>query len=448
MSRTIRLAAAAAAAALFSLLVPFTGPAVAQSGGTASAFATGTIFHADLLRNAETRLVDTEVAFSGAVFDTGGLEDALRNELGREFAPSLPTKRAFGRGTGIEVGLGVAPDTPNQLILSGRAEVSSPPNVAAVSREIGPVDLDPLAWADLLRAEAFARTDAPCVLGTDTSRGLAYVADAQLLDTASSGTGDGLEAPVVALNASDPARAISQSRSRTVLVEQRNRDGRRLGDDFGVMSEVRETIAPLTLFGGTENALTIEFLGEWVLQAVATGVGGGAYVHYGPGEVSPETPVLRVIDADGVENLITLQQLFGDDGLVIDVPGVAEIAIGEPPRAIGGPAGSRPTESADGTRAAAAVDVVRVRALPGAPAELADLRVGHMEVSAEVPAGGLLCAELTSPVVTPEPETKVLSATSGPPLPRTGATAAATVVAGLLMIGAAGAGMALNRRMR
>jgi LPXTG-motif cell wall-anchored protein len=34
---------------------------------------------------------------------------------------------------------------------------------------------------------------------------------------------------------------------------------------------------------------------------------------------------------------------------------------------------------------------VRVRALPGAPVELADLRIGHMEVTARVPAGGVSC---------------------------------------------------------
>jgi hypothetical protein len=99
-----------------------------------------------------------------------------------------------------------------------------------------------------------------------------------------------------------------------------------------------------------------------------------------------------LIDADGVEDLITFQELLGDDGLVIEIPDVAEVAIGEPARAIGGAAGSRPLESADGTRAAAAVDVVRVRALPGAPVELSDLRVGHMEVSSQVPAGGVSCS--------------------------------------------------------
>jgi hypothetical protein len=42
--------------------------------------------------------------------------------------------------------------------------------------------------------------------------------------------------------------------------------------------------------------------------------------------------------------------------------------------------------------ASAAVDVVRVRALPGTPAQLADLRIGHMEVSSQVPVGGVRCS--------------------------------------------------------
>ncbi|HYZ92270.1 MAG TPA: hypothetical protein VFA34_07740 [Actinomycetota bacterium] len=431
MNRLIRTAAILAAVTLSALLVPVTN--AAGQSADAFAFASGTVVHADLLRSGETRLVDVEVAFSGAVFDTGGLDTAVLNELDREFAPQLPDKSSFGRATGLEAGLGVAPGDENQVILSGRAEVAAPPNLDGVSNEIGPVDLDPLAWADLLRGEAFAQAgDPPCGPIGDISRGLSYVTDVQLLDTASSGEGDGLEAPVLALNASDPARAVSQSHSRTAFIAQTDADGRSLGDKLGVVSEVRETIAPVTLFGGTPSALTIEFLGEWVLRATATGMPGGAFVHYGPGEVSPETPVVRLIDADGVENLVTLQQLLGEDGLVVDVPGVAEIAIGEPPRAIDGAAGSQPTESADGTRASAAVDVVRVRALPGTPAELADIRVGHLEVSTQVPAGGVSC---------PAPEVEVRSAAS---LPKTGPAVAATLLTGLLL--AAGA-LALRRRL-
>jgi LPXTG-motif cell wall-anchored protein len=78
-----------------------------------------------------------------------------------------------------------------------------------------------------------------------------------------------------------------------------------------------------------------------------------------------------------------------------------------------------------------------VRALPGAPAELADIRIGHMEVSTQVPAGGVRCS------AAPTPEVDVRAAFSHD-LPKTGAAAVTTALAGLLL--AAGA-LALRRKL-
>jgi hypothetical protein len=445
------------------MLLPFAIPGFGRIGGVV-AFANGTVVHADLLQSGDTKLVDAEVAFSGAAFDTGGLANAVFNEMDRMFAPKLPTKLGFGRGAALEVGLAVAPDTQNQMILAGKAEASTLPNLAPVTTGAGPIDLDPLVWADLLRGQAAAGVaDDGCALGRDASNGHAYVADAQLLDTGSSAqqqtqtdaaapaapapapqapssdpaaevsklvgavkqttrqaatqpearrpsaptasapaasashpaampNAAGLEQPVVSIDADGPARAVSQSFSRTVFVAQRDRDGRRLGNAFGVMSETRQTIAPITLFKGTSNRLTIEVLGEWVLQAVAGGLPGTGYIHYGPENASPDTPVVRLINASGASRVLTLQDLVTDDGLVINIPNLVEIAIGEAPRAIDGAAGSRPTVARGGTLTAAAVDVVRVRALPGAPVQLTDVRVGHMEAKSQVPAGGVSCS--------------------------------------------------------
>lgn len=435
----------------------------AQSGvpiedADVTATATGTVLHADLLQTGETKFVDTEVAFSGAAFDSTGLNEPALNEMERPFAPIAVGKLGYGRGVGVEVGLATTPKSVNQLVLAGLAESSSP--IGVVTKEVGPVDVDPLAWVNLLRGQAMtAATKDECLVGSDLSNGLAYVADLQLLDTASGASNasgrstssnsrpatpvervekalepvtapvnglipsvsgspsapaskqqnqsrtptaqssaskappvEGLDAPVVALDADGPQRAVSQSRSRTLLVGQRAKNGTLLGRDFGVMSEVRQTIAPVTLFKNTPNEITIELLGEWVLQAVATGMPGGAYVHYGPGAASPSTPVLRLIDANGASDVLRLQDVFGNDGLVVEVPGLAEIAIGEDPRSIGGSADSVPAISSDGTSAAAAVDIVRVKMLPGAPAQLTDVRIGHMEVETQVPQGGVSCS--------------------------------------------------------
>ncbi|HYZ92404.1 MAG TPA: hypothetical protein VFA34_08420 [Actinomycetota bacterium] len=461
-SKALRFSAALTATVMTIMLVPFAIPGFGRIGGV-NAFASGTVVHADLLQSGATKLVDAEVAFSGAAFDSGGLLKAVFNEMDRMFAPKLPTKLGFGRGAALEVGLGVAPDVKNQMILAGEAEASTRPNIAPVTTGAGPIDLDPLVWADLLRGQAAASAaEDGCALGRDASNGHAYVADAQLLDTGSSAqtqtktaapapqppaqeptqqntaaaevsklvgavkqstrqaatqpearrpaapaasapaasashpaampNAAGLEQPVVSIDADGPARAVSQSFSRTLFVAQRDREGRRLGNAFGVMSEVRQTIAPITLFKGTSNRLTIEVLGEWVLQVVAGGLPSTGYVHYGPEKASPDTPVVRLINSSGATRVLTLQDLVTDDGLVINIPNIAEIAIGEAPRAIDGAAGSRPTVARGGTLTAAAVDVVRVRALPGAPVQLTDVRVGHMEAKSQVPAGGVSCS--------------------------------------------------------
>jgi LPXTG-motif cell wall-anchored protein len=80
---------------------------------------------------------------------------------------------------------------------------------------------------------------------------------------------------------------------------------------------------------------------------------------------------------------------------VIPASPLLKITLGEDPRAISKPnvspdPASKPTEAANGTLASAAVDVARIELLTGNPATV-DLRVGHMEASAQVPAGGIHC---------------------------------------------------------
>src|SRR5207249_3684430 len=147
--------------------------------------------------------------------------------------------------------------------------------------------------------------------------------------------------------------------------------------------------------------------GTWVLRAIAGGVPGSSSVHYGPKDVSPDTPVITVSLAGNEIVRITAQQLLGNGGLhigPIDL-GVAkvELAVAEPPRAIGGAYGSGATESSDGTEASGAVDVVRVTASLLNTLKVEDVRVGHMEARAKVPSGGIGCP---IPVTkTPNPST-------------------------------------------
>jgi uncharacterized repeat protein (TIGR01451 family) len=141
-------------------------------------------------------------------------------------------------------------------------------------------------------------------------------------------------------------------------------------------------------------------------------------------------PVVTIKNGSNVQTLSS-QQVFTASGVVIKL-GVADIMLGAPAHSLTGLEGSPVTQSADGTNAAGAVDVVRVTvpgslsptgsavggplgtvlnpvlnavvsaldpalsqlqsALAGAGLNLADVRVGHLEARANVPVGGIDCS--------------------------------------------------------
>jgi uncharacterized repeat protein (TIGR01451 family) len=395
------------------------GAQVPQGQADYKGYSTGTVIHADALTLGATRVLDTEVAFSGATVaakGTGGVtqgpgaaQGTIVNEMEQVVQPALPNTslngelrgdRSFGRGSGLEVGVGTTVSTDvnaNQILLAQRALASAPPSTGLITSEVGPIKIDPAVYASLVRGQAQARWagDSTCVVGEDLSTGLGYAADAQLLGGTSAGSLP-LTDPLVHTDVEDPTRSVSQTKSVTKLVPQTDAQGNKIGDNFGLMTETRMTIAPVSLLGG---AVTIELLGEWVLRAVATGIPNQAYVHYGPGTVSPETPVLRILQNAVPSTVLNLQQLLGTQGLPIELPGILSVVVGEDPRAIGGSATSAPTQGGDGTVAAGAVDVVRVQLLEGAGNLLGlaglsalDVRIGHMESRAQVPAGGVKCS--------------------------------------------------------
>ncbi|HVW31329.1 MAG TPA: hypothetical protein VHL53_02215, partial [Acidimicrobiia bacterium] len=288
---------------------------------------------------------------------------------------------AYGRGSGLEVGVAIDQSGQNQVIPGSVAEAKAPPSTKLVTTEVGPVNADPLVGARLLRGQAQSLANAACTTGADLSYGLGYAAGLGLVGTPTT--------PTVSTTADTPDRDVSQSRSHTFLVPQSGTSTpiRK----FGLASETRETIAPVTFFKGTPQQFTLEFAGEWVLRSTSDGKTGSVF--YGPGNVTPETPLLRILDKNGALMSgvpeITTQTLFGPNGLSINLPGLANISIGGPPRMIGGAAESKPVETA--TLTAASVDVVSVQLLDQAGARLADVRIGHLENATAVPAGGIEC---------------------------------------------------------
>lgn len=423
--RKSRIIMAAAVLAVMALGSIPGGPASAQvpfKTANFSGYATGSAIHVDALQLGQTGpvIANVDEAFSSATVASQGtdsitfgpnaapgtivneVDNVLQPNLANtELDPELKGDRSYARGSGIEVGLGNSlPIEDNSLILESKVQGSAPPSTQLLQAQVGPVAASPVAYASLLRGQSVSRwNDDSCVLGEDISNGLGYAADAQLVNTGAANEDGTFSAPVVAADAPNPERAASSTVSRTRLVPQTAADNSRLGPAWGLMTEARTTIAPTTLFKGTPNEVTIEVLGEWVLKAVATGVGGSAgnWVHYGPAGTSPESAVIRIIQGDAITQLTT-QDIFGDTGLVIPIPGVAEIAVGEDPRAIGGDADSAPTLAANGTSAAAAVDLVRITLLEqrddagNVTMSAADFRLGHMEARATVPSGGIECS--------------------------------------------------------
>jgi uncharacterized repeat protein (TIGR01451 family) len=379
-SRTRAARAALAAASLITLpLITGAGPVAnaavpveqADYGGHASGVSQ---FVSALDRNVLAEVAKANVALASK----GGLTK-IDNELARAVTAANGAKAAYSFGAALVAELGGSP-----IEIVAPSEALAPPSTGLIVNNLLEIPADPLANATAVQGEAQSRfVPDECILGADITRGAGFAANAMVLTSPDA-------PPLLNSAAPDPTRNVNQTTARQRLVAQTNQAGQRIGDAFGLMSEVRQTLAPVTI----EGVGTIEVAGEWVLRAVSTGIGNGAYITYGPGDVSPSTPVLRVFDPDNaLLGEITLQDILGTEGLSIPIPGVAEVTIGEDPRAIAAPGGapdttSSPAIAANGTSAAAAVDVVRVRLLDGTAA---DIRIGHMEVRSFVPEGGIAC---------------------------------------------------------
>jgi len=374
------------------------------SGQPFSAYGSGAAVITNALTLGTTTVANTEVAFSGGVVNSQGLNTPVTNELGINVAPVTPGKNALGRGTGLE--LGAVTTTPqltnvNQVLLSGLAVATAPPPSRDV-KEI-PLNLDPVAFASALRGTAAANYDPNfCPVGRPLTFGEGYAANLELLNTGGAvdpNTGFPGSLVGTSTTAGNP-RAASQSRTVTYVVP--NGDG-----TFGVVSETRQTVAPITLLGTLPGTgLLVEIAGEFGLRVAATGKPGGATAAYTGNPVITVTQLLP----DPLPDLvvlgpISLQSILGPTGLTIDLPGVLTVSAGAPPRALNGALGSAPAlENAGGTAASAAADAVRIGVLAGLPGLTGvDLRLGHLEAAVTVPAGGLRCDIPVSKVASVDP---------------------------------------------
>jgi len=377
---------------LLTALVPTAGqPASAQVAlAPFSGYSTGTAVHAGALQSGNTRILDSEIAFSGANVNSAGLGAALSNEMTQAYQTVAKAgDKAAGRGSGLEIGLTTEQANvtgANQINPGSTVQAFAPVSTALLSKEFQNLNVAPLAAATLLRGQAQAiYSDSVCVLGQPISAGLGYAANASVLPASNAS----------ALATSTGNDALNQSKSFTYLIP--NGDG-----TYGLVTETRQTLAPVVLLDGVAGPLVeLVLTGEWILRSTATGKPGGAKVEYAPGGSPTSTTTVLTLKIQGIPvQSLTTQQLLSQKGFVLPLPGIGVIAIGEDPRAIGGDADSAPELATNGTVAGGAVDVVRITA-SAANLGIADLRVGHMESKAVVPVGGIQCGIPVKKVGTP-----------------------------------------------
>jgi hypothetical protein len=357
------------------------------------------------LQLGSTSIANAEAAFSGGVVNSQGIGAPVTNEFGINVAPATAGKNAIGRGTGLEVGLANAnpqPTTLNQILLSGLATAAAPPPTDLITEQI-PLNLDPVAFASVLRGQAQATYDPNfCPVGRPLTYGLGYASNLQLLN-AGSGTNanSGFAAPVVGttISAFGTPRGASQSRTVTYMVA--NGDG-----TFGVASETRQTVAPISLLANQTlgTAVTVEIAGEFGLRVVATGKPGGSSVSYTGNPVLTVTATTLGI-VTPILGPISLQDVLGQNGLGLSVPGLLTVGLGTPPRALGGVQGTTAALSPDGTAASGAADAVRLTLLSIPGLTGLDLALGHMEGAVRVPAGGIRCDIPVSKTASVDPVT-------------------------------------------
>lgn len=383
-------------------------PSAVASSTAYSAFSSGDILYANAANLPPTDVAKASTGQSAAsVGEHGGaltLADQLKQPL---LAASTAGKTAYGHGSALNVGL-VGSLSSQPQIASTLVEATSP----APSSKTGgnTIPAAPLLTAHVLPGSAVANTtaDGGCVLGKDLSNGAAHVVDATVLDAGAAATVGVVD-------------GTSDTLSRTALFKATT--------NYGVLGQTTLNLAPITLLKGTPLEVKIEVLRPIQLTAQAGGTPGTAKVTYGAPGASGTLPVVKVTIA-GQSGTLNSADVFGGNGYKIAL-GVIDVTIGGKAHSLTGLEGTSPALAAGGTSASAAVDFVRVTvpgkltppgkdpldgplaplnaalnpifaglsavtgpigaALASAGLDVADVRQGHLEASAAVPAGGVVC---------------------------------------------------------
>jgi hypothetical protein len=401
-----RRATATAGVAIGMLTALVTTSPTSAAGGTLDGFSTADFFFVNALQTTAGTLGQVTISQSAANASTGAL--TAKNALSEKvLAASGAGKNAYGHAAGVSVNLGSPPGNDPQIALT-RAEALSPPPQAN-STNIVHVPLAPIADVTVQPDDAFAGTTQNTHSPTDFCSTVG--------DVISQGTTNVSAAAVASSGGVTVADLDSAVRnvSTQALVPNGAPDG------FGLASVSTLNTTGLTLFKGVPGAeINIQIVAPVTLDAFASGIPGRSAVAFGD---KGQTNVVKITTSGGTA-LLTLNQLIGG-GATIDLDGLVQLDIKlTPTKQI----------SADGTTVTAAADLVTLKVI-GSPAPTAgqvggpvgqvlnpvltpvfstlnstgvfqqidaalqsagitkgaDLRIGHFESRAQVPAGGVHC---------------------------------------------------------
>jgi len=345
-----------------------------------SAYGNASAVALNALTVGSTTVANTQAANSGGVVNSGGLSGPVNNQFGQAVYPAgaATGRNAYGRGSGLEVGVLTATPQPtnlNQILLTQVAEASAPPPSPLVTAET-PLNLPGILTSSTLRGQAQATYDPQfCPIGRPLTFGLGFAENLQLLPGGVGGL----------VGTSATGNSVSQTRTVTYFIP--NGDG-----TYGLRAESEAIIAPVSVAG---TGITIDVAGPVGFRVTATGKPGDPR----NGVEFTDTAVITVALAGVPLVSVSLQDILGPNGLEVDVPLVATLRLGAPPKGLNGT--GAPAVAADGTSASASLDVVRLQLL--ALLGVLDTGLGHFEGAVSVPPGGVRCNLPVSKIATPDP---------------------------------------------
>jgi hypothetical protein len=350
--------------------------------GSASfgAIGTGSELHLNALNAGPTTLLGLEQAFAAQSVNSTGLSNnrtpgksaLFDGETGALIQPNTvnsPSK-AYGRGSGIEVGLGkdnTAPTNQNQLVFPtgvGGAkllEATAPPSQGPVSNSL--VDLSNTPLSPVVKAKALEASAATnfnnsfCPLGKPIAYGEGQAANASILNTSDS--------PALDVSSKGTAGVLQ---SKTYSWISPNSDG-----TFGITSRASQTILPLTVTLGP-LVITVTVQGNSPTQPVTLTAKAPGEAGQGGGVKIANDHTVKVDVKNSGSSVGPFPITFDITQLIskpIDLGPLGKITVDD----------LVPMPGSNGsTVAGATFDLVRAQVPVGK--QLVDLALGHMAVAA------------------------------------------------------------------